>query len=311
MGVGKRHNSRDKAYILICGTQKAGTTSLYRYLGDHPDICASSVKETGFFLEPSFPFYRQRECQVADGIEAFERYFEDCIERPIRMESTPTYLYSAETPRLIRDSLSDVLLIFLLREPTARLISIYRYLKQIGYIDYRISFEDYVMRQVNRDWQGFPALVTGRYSKYLPNFLNLFSDAEIRIFKFDTLKSRPKWIVHEICQRMDIDPGFFASYDFAVHNPSSAVRSYPVHHLYLKIGQRFSQQRYPHHPGLQKLLASLRRGWERFYNPVILRREPDFSISQDMQSILEDYYRDEKSALAEILHMPEFAWQDS
>ena len=296
---------------MICGTQKAGTTSLFRYLGAHPDICPSSEKETGFFLEPSYPFYRKRECQIADGIEAYSRYFEACDERPIWLESTPTYLYSAETPRLIRENLPNVLLIFLLREPIARLISIFRYLKQIGIIDYRLSFEDYVMRQIRQEWPGAPTLVTGRYSNYLPNYLDIFSDSEIRVFKFDTLKKRPKWILEVICGQVGIDSSLFADYDFAIHNPSSAVRNYPVHRLYLRIGKRFSHENYRDHPRLQSLLVSMRRRWERIYHPIILKRESDSLISLEMRSLLQDYYREEQSALAKILQLPQFGWQDS
>ena len=37
--------------VIIAGTQKAGTTSLFRYLADHPSVCPSSIKEVDFFLK--------------------------------------------------------------------------------------------------------------------------------------------------------------------------------------------------------------------------------------------------------------------
>ena len=37
--------------VIIGGTQKAGTTSLFRYLADHPSVCPSSIKEVDFFLK--------------------------------------------------------------------------------------------------------------------------------------------------------------------------------------------------------------------------------------------------------------------
>lgn len=167
------------------------------------------------------------------------------------------------------------------------------------------------MRQINDEWQGAPALATGRYSNYLPNYLEVFGDSEIRIFKFDTLKKRPKWIVDGICKQVDIDSSFYNNYNFAVHNPSSSVRYYPVHRLYLRIGQRFSHQNYPEHPGLQRMLVTLRRRWERLYNPINLKQESNFAISQEIRSLLQEYYRNEQSALAKILHVQEFTWQDN
>ena len=42
-------------YLIIGGTTKAGTTSLHAYLSDHPQVCASSIKETRFFLDRDYP----------------------------------------------------------------------------------------------------------------------------------------------------------------------------------------------------------------------------------------------------------------
>ena len=35
--------------FLVIGISKAGTTALYRYLGEHPQIFLSAIKEPGFF----------------------------------------------------------------------------------------------------------------------------------------------------------------------------------------------------------------------------------------------------------------------
>lgn len=109
-------------YILICGVQKAGTTSLFQYLADHPDICPSSVKETGFFLEPTYPFYKPRAFQYINGFDQINYYFTSCNHKKIRLEGTPSYLYSSKAPSYIKESLPDVLSIFMLREPVSRSI---------------------------------------------------------------------------------------------------------------------------------------------------------------------------------------------
>src|SRR3712207_9448996 len=44
--------SRDRARLpnlIIAGVGKGGTTSLFRYLGQHPQVCASRVKELRYF----------------------------------------------------------------------------------------------------------------------------------------------------------------------------------------------------------------------------------------------------------------------
>jgi len=45
----------NREFLIIGGTSKAGTTSLYTYLADHPQICPSALKETRFFLDSDYP----------------------------------------------------------------------------------------------------------------------------------------------------------------------------------------------------------------------------------------------------------------
>lgn len=37
--------------FLIIGVQKAGTTSIYKYLNEHPQVYMSPIKETNFSLQ--------------------------------------------------------------------------------------------------------------------------------------------------------------------------------------------------------------------------------------------------------------------
>jgi hypothetical protein len=249
-------------YILICGVQKAGTTSLFQYLADHPDICPSSVKETGFFLEPTYPFYKPREFQYINGIDQINHYFTSCNHKKIRLEGTPSYLYSSKAPIYIKESLPDVLLIFMLREPVSRLISLYRYLRQIGLIDYKLSFDEFVHAQANEhEWTGFNSLFSGRYSVYLPNYLKIFSPEEIKVFKFTDLINNPRDLLTKICNIVNIDSAFYDDYGFAIHNPSFGVRNYHIHHMYLKIGEQFSRSKYPTRPRLRNILLRVRKKW--------------------------------------------------
>ena len=299
----------DFKYILICGTQKAGTTSLFQYLADHPDICPSSVKETGFFLEPTYSFYKPRVYQYINGIEQFNHYFTACNQQRIRLEGTPSYLYSLKAPLFIRESLPDVLLLFMLREPISRLISLYRYLRQIALIDYKLSFDEFVQAQINvQKWTGFNSLYSGRYSEYLPNYFKIFSSEELKVYKFTELINSPQKILMSICNSMNIDPSIYEKYGFAVHNQSFGVRNYHIHNLYLKIGEQFSRSKYPTKPRLQSFLQAIKGNWDKIYNPINLMRESPVAISDQTRSFLEEFYGGEVEALSRILGSEEFSW---
>ena len=36
--------------LIIAGSNKCGTPSVFRYLSEHPAVCPASRKETGFFF---------------------------------------------------------------------------------------------------------------------------------------------------------------------------------------------------------------------------------------------------------------------
>ena len=45
----------DVPFLVMVGTYRSGTTSLFRYLSDHPQVAPSSLKETGYFLPVDEP----------------------------------------------------------------------------------------------------------------------------------------------------------------------------------------------------------------------------------------------------------------
>ena len=96
------------ANTIIAGINKAGTTSLFRYLGDHSEVCVSTKKEIEFFNTI------QDHSNVA--IDKYESYFSHCNEDiKIRLEASPSYLHGGgEVAHLIKSYLDDVRLIFVL-----------------------------------------------------------------------------------------------------------------------------------------------------------------------------------------------------
>src|SRR5947209_1159841 len=112
--------------FLIIGAQKAGTTSLYRYLAAHPDIVASTRKEVHFFdinfwrgewwYRSLFPLRRRLQRRPP------------LRNRPaITGEASPYYLFHPFAPERAAQLLPDAKLIVLLRDPVERAWSHYRH----------------------------------------------------------------------------------------------------------------------------------------------------------------------------------------
>jgi hypothetical protein len=103
---------------LVIGVQKAGTSALFDYLGEAPDIALSEVKETHFFDDerldwaaPDYGPYHQR-FPAADG--------------RLRLEATPIYVYWPNCLERIRAYNPAARLVLMLRDPVARAWSHWR-----------------------------------------------------------------------------------------------------------------------------------------------------------------------------------------
>lgn len=99
--------------VIMIGAQKSGTTSLFKYLEQHPHIEVSKTKEVHYFDN----YYHK-------GALWYRSHFpikrNSCI-----MEASPSYLFYPHAPKRIHTLLPDVKLIAILRNPTERAISSY------------------------------------------------------------------------------------------------------------------------------------------------------------------------------------------
>ena len=112
---------RVKPDFVIIGCQRGGTSSLYRYLGQHPDISPSLRKETEYFTV-RFPegeaWYRAH-----FPLELRHRIAALVGRRRLTFEATPDYLLDPRAPARCREFLPDARIVVLLREPGERALS--------------------------------------------------------------------------------------------------------------------------------------------------------------------------------------------
>jgi hypothetical protein len=104
--------------FLIAGVQKGGTTALYDYLADSPDVALSRVKEVHFFDDEGQDWGRP-------DYAAYHAQFAPADGRPCG-EATPIYVYWKDSLERIRAYNPSMRLILTLREPVARAWSHWR-----------------------------------------------------------------------------------------------------------------------------------------------------------------------------------------
>ncbi len=108
---------------LVIGAQRSGTSSLYRYLGQHPDVAPSLRKEVEYFSR-----------RYGRGELWYRAHFAlDVGRRRLSFEATPDYLFHPLAAARAAAVVPDARLIAVLRDPVARAWSHYRHMVALGY----------------------------------------------------------------------------------------------------------------------------------------------------------------------------------
>jgi hypothetical protein len=128
--------------FVIIGAERAGTTSLYRYLGRHPQVIPATLRRKGahYFdtnFDKSSRWYRSHFATRLAMSTAVRRAGS---RRVITGEACPYYFFHPLVPERMRALLPDVRLILMLRDPVARAYS--HYLHEVARGFEQLSFED-------------------------------------------------------------------------------------------------------------------------------------------------------------------------
>ena len=162
---------------LIIGTQKGGTTSLFYYLEQHPEVCASKIKETNYFLEDRL--YNQ-------GEQHFHAYFDHCNQEKVVLASHAHLLPGVKVPERVRSYNKHMKLIVILRDPVERAFSAFRHAVKHGWEHESNNFES----RLNMKWENngqfremydLAYFRNGLYHKHLTHWLEFFERANLLI----------------------------------------------------------------------------------------------------------------------------------
>ncbi|MEO2031399.1 MAG: sulfotransferase [Planctomycetaceae bacterium] len=158
--------------FLIIGAQKCGTTSLHRYLMEHPEIFMSPNKELHFFVTE-----RNWHKGVKWYARQFAQGFHACGEASPSYTAFPRY---SGVPERIHHVLPEVKLIYLIRDPIQRLVSHYVHRVAAGR-------EHGSLREALDGTRGSDLIWRSRYAAQLSQFLTTFSADRILVVTQEAL----------------------------------------------------------------------------------------------------------------------------
>ncbi|HKK08846.1 MAG TPA: sulfotransferase domain-containing protein [Gemmatimonadota bacterium] len=294
MSAAPSRRTRSAPYLIVGGTTKAATTSLFYYLGEHPGVCAASMKEPRFFLDAEDPV-RSRHRLGPDPLERYEEYFGHCPEGAMRLEATPSYLHSPGAPGRVAGSLDDVRVVFALREPISRLLSWFRFAMQDGKLDRDCSFPTYVRRQFEEDRgagrpQHLRALEQGHYAAYVEAWIAALGRDRVHIVFFEAIRRDSAAVVAEILGFAGLDPDLLPPLEYEVHNPTRSARFPGIHGMYKRF--RYLVRQHSHsRPRVQAVLSWARVRFEPLYWALNRTEVPEPEMPDHLHAELVAYYR--------------------
>jgi len=202
--------------FLIVGAPKSGTTSLYHYLKQHPEVFMPQKKEPRFFVacvhksrNPNAPRY---EYYIKSSIFTFEDYvklFEGAEKEKAIGEASPAYLYHYEmTIPQIKKFLGDVKIIAILRNPVDRAFSAHVHL--LGKRFEVLSFERCLELEEERKAANWGIMdfykSVGLYYNQVKAFMENFE--EVKVVLYDDLVQDALGLVGDLYEFLEVDLSF-------------------------------------------------------------------------------------------------------
>src|SRR6516225_9859213 len=197
----RRVNPAREPNFFIVGTAKGGTTSLYHYLRQHPQVYMSPIKE---------PCYFASEIRMENLSEAHWRYirlhtgettmrppgwlfstWQEYLElfRGVRNEiavgeASVAYLWSETAPSNIAARLPGAKIIIILRDPAERAFSQYLHQVAVGLVrsTFREHLEACFRNQERKISEYYPLLEVGLYHGQVKRYLDSFPRENVRIY---------------------------------------------------------------------------------------------------------------------------------
>jgi hypothetical protein len=280
--------------LVIVGVGKGGTTSLFWYLSQHPDICASDEKEIRYFAALS---------EGGDDlppVASYSEHFRHCRGERYALEASPQYFSGGER---VASAMAGLLeaprVIVSLRDPVERLWSQFRFVKtRLGPIPESMTFEEYVERS-ERVWRDgatltpetmpFWHLAGGVYADRIEPWFATFGE-RFRVVFFERLAADPAAVVEDVAGWLEIDREPVRSFRYTVENRTTMFRSERLQKMALFLNR-------------EDLLGSRRRlkaPLRKLYYTVN-RRQDDGAMPADVRRHLQELYAPENRRLAAVL----------
>ena len=294
--------------FLVVGAAKSGTTSLYYYLLQHPEVGMSSKKEGKFFSQIPDNFNGPGDYLVEESIT---RSYDDYIKLYTHIKDekaigdiSPDYLYYYENSiKNIKFYLGkEVKIIILLRNPTDKAFSQYSHLVRDG--RETLKFEQALEEEEKRIKEGWEWTWhyknSSLYYRQVKAYLNAFGNERVHIIMNEDLKKKPHEVIKNILIFLDVNEDFI---------PNMSMRWNPSRSFYSKSFNRFiTDYNHPIKKALRPLL--LYSIGKKNLETVVNYFEDKNTMKMELKTreYLSEFFRNDILNVEDLLNLDLSAW---
>lgn len=289
--------------LFIVGAAKAGTTSLYRYLQQHPDIFFPNVKEPNYYsrAESHNPsayrppkegkFYHTK---IIRDSECYFSLYNNATGYKVSADSSPSYLWDLESAKRIYSDSPNAKVIIMLRNPVKRAFS--QFLMDLR--DGRQQEEDF-LKALKNDKSFNPKIwgkahlyeEIGMYHNQVKRYIDLFGN-NCKIIIYEKFINDLRNGLIEIFKFLEIDTN-------AIEN----INYDKIHNSYAKPKNALSKVilRYKNHTGVIKaLLPSFIKA--KLYQNILSTADPKPEMPVAAKKYLQSIYDEDIEKLKSLLN---------
>jgi hypothetical protein len=285
--------------FLIIGAMKSGTTALYYYLEQHPEIYMSPVKEPNFFSSQE----QENAADTVTHIGTYQHLFRGASGEKAIGEASHSYLYEPGAAAEIRRYIPEARLIAILRNPIDRAYSHFLHMVRTGaepLDDFAQALrEDEVGIHKERSFQDY--IERGLYYDQLERYFGTFLREQVRVYLYEDLSGAPISTVQDAFRFLKVDDSFVP--DVSLRRNVSGNPKYKILDRLLR-----SQSRIKH---AAKIYLPARMRWRlsKAFDDLKTRNlvEPP-PLQPEVRQQLIRVYREDILKVQELIHRDLSGW---
>jgi len=304
--------------FFIVGAPKAGTTSLYHQLDQHPQVYMSPVKEPCYVASEIRPenFAEEHQPRISGEAQGLQEYldgsmmekrfggivsewndylklFQNGTGEMAIGEASVCYLWSQTAAKNIASKIPHAKIIMILRDPAERAFSQYLHTVADGLV--RRSFREQIELGTKNSGKFsvlHPFLEFGLYYEQVKRYLELFPRENLRIYLYEQDHER---ILPDVLGFLNLDSSFV---------PDTTQR-----HLEKRVPRTITPAYFLKKYGIwQQAKAWIPTALQPLARAAVLKERKTVSIEPMDRQYLIDYYQEDVRRLANLLERNLEAW---